>query len=202
MNRQIRELAKTNLGLFLPDHQFTQLLVKIADHFKIPHAHSRLGKKLKPTLLRALQGRPFEMPLPTIQEIRRMGVKPKRQRSNKLQARQVENDKVTAFYKSYEWRRLRYTIIKQYGPTCMACGATNKVIHVDHIKPLRKYWHLRLESTNLQVLCEECNHGKGNWDETDFRPKKRKIPRVPREEPVVNPQSGVLIIDGEEVKFH
>ena len=26
-----------------------------------------------------------------------------------------------------------------------------------------------LEITNLQILCHECNHGKGNWDQTDWR---------------------------------
>lgn len=43
-------------------------------------------------------------------------------------------------------------------------------IVVDHIKPLSKFWHLRLERSNLQVLCDECNMGKGAWDETDHRP--------------------------------
>jgi 5-methylcytosine-specific restriction endonuclease McrA len=44
-------------------------------------------------------------------------------------------------------------------------------IVVDHIKPLHHHWSLRLQKTNLQVLCDECNQGKGAWDETDHRPK-------------------------------
>lgn len=28
---------------------------------------------------------------------------------------------------------------------------------------------LALSLENLQVLCAECNHGKGNWDMTDWR---------------------------------
>jgi 5-methylcytosine-specific restriction endonuclease McrA len=75
------------------------------------------------------------------------------------------------FYSTYEWRKVRYKVLKKYGSKCMCCGSADRPIHVDHIKPLRKYWHLRLDPDNLQVLCEECNHGKGNWDETDFRPK-------------------------------
>jgi len=33
--------------------------------------------------------------------------------------------------------------------------------HVDHIKPKSKYPDLAYDKTNLQVLCEECNIGKG-----------------------------------------
>jgi hypothetical protein len=76
---------------------------------------------------------------------------------------------VTAFYASFEWRRLRYSILLMYGRKCMCCGTTEEIMHVDHIKPLRFNWSRRLDSTNLQVLCAVCNHGKGNWDETDFR---------------------------------
>jgi hypothetical protein len=34
-----------------------------------------------------------------------------------------------------------------------------------------KYPALQLEFDNLQVLCDDCNRGKGRDDETDFRPK-------------------------------
>lgn len=84
----------------------------------------------------------------------------------------LPENKINVFYKSYEWRKLRYKVLKKYGATCMVCGREREngfMIHVDHIKPLRKYWELRLDANNLQVLCDECNHGKGNWDETDWR---------------------------------
>lgn len=74
-----------------------------------------------------------------------------------------------AFYRSKPWRVLRMKAIKKYGRTCMCCGATNIVIHVDHIKPRSKYPELELELSNLQILCEDCNMGKGGWDETDWR---------------------------------
>lgn len=76
------------------------------------------------------------------------------------------------FYSSYEWRKLRYKILQRDGAQCSLCGAlpgNGIVMNVDHIKPLRKYWTIRLDPKNLQVLCNECNHGKGNWDETDWR---------------------------------
>lgn len=78
----------------------------------------------------------------------------------------------TAFLETYEWRKLRMEALKKYGPQCMCCGATPQtgaVMNVDHIKP-RKLWpSLALDIGNLQILCHECNHGKGNWDQTDWR---------------------------------
>lgn len=79
---------------------------------------------------------------------------------------------IDAFYVSWDWARLRYRAIQKSGRTCMCCGASaadGAKIHVDHIKPVRRFWHLRLDPDNLQVLCEPCNMGKGSWDETDFR---------------------------------
>lgn len=76
------------------------------------------------------------------------------------------------FLFSYEWRRLRMEALKLHGARCQCCGAspaTGAVMNVDHIKPRRLFPHLALELSNLQVLCHECNHGKGNWDQTDWR---------------------------------
>lgn len=76
------------------------------------------------------------------------------------------------FYNSYAWRKLRYVAIKTCGAKCQCCGrsaADGVVMHVDHIKPRKKFPELALLLSNLQVLCNLCNHGKGNWDETDWR---------------------------------
>jgi len=80
-----------------------------------------------------------------------------------------------AFLETYEWRRLRMEALKKYGPKCMCCGATpatGAVMNVDHIKPRKLFPALAMDLNNLQVLCHECNHGKGNWDQTDWRAKK------------------------------
>lgn len=77
-----------------------------------------------------------------------------------------------SFYHSPAWRKLRYKVLARYGRTCQCCGKSpksSKAIHVDHIKPISKFPHLRLELSNLQVLCGECNKGKGSWDQTDWR---------------------------------
>lgn len=78
----------------------------------------------------------------------------------------------TEFLSTYEWRRLRMEALKKYGPKCMCCGATpatGAVMNVDHIKPRKLFPALALDINNLQILCHDCNHGKGNWDQTDWR---------------------------------
>jgi len=77
------------------------------------------------------------------------------------------------FLKSFEWRRLRMQVIVERGAKCECCGATpadgQTVINVDHVKPRKLHPELALDKTNLQVLCHVCNHGKGNWNQTDWR---------------------------------
>lgn len=78
------------------------------------------------------------------------------------------------FYQTWAWKSLRYQALKKYGARCMVCGATPEsgaVICVDHIKPRSKFPELSLDINNLQVLCTDCNMGKSNWDETDWRNK-------------------------------
>ena len=78
------------------------------------------------------------------------------------------------FLGTYEWRKVRMLALKKHGARCQCCGAspaTGAVINVDHIKPRKLFPELALNVENLQILCSECNHGKGNWDMTDWRPK-------------------------------
>jgi hypothetical protein len=79
--------------------------------------------------------------------------------------------KSNEFLESFEWRKLRYEALLKNGRQCQCCGAKppNTVLHVDHIKPRKIHPELALDINNLQILCHECNHGKGNWDSTDFR---------------------------------
>ena len=78
-----------------------------------------------------------------------------------------------AFFRSRAWLDIRYQVIRKYGRTCMACGATGGQVHVDHIKPRTTHPHLELEFDNLQVLCRACNFGKSNKWTDDFRPRNR-----------------------------
>lgn len=73
------------------------------------------------------------------------------------------------FYDSWEWKKLRLYILDTQGRECLSCGA-KKELCVDHIKSLHYHWDLRLDASNLQVLCNDCNMGKGAT-ERDFRAK-------------------------------
>lgn len=76
------------------------------------------------------------------------------------------------FYNLPEWQRLRYSAIEKYGNKCNACGRSPKdgvIIHVDHIKPRSISPELALDIDNLQILCEQCNLGKSNKFDTDWR---------------------------------
>ena len=76
------------------------------------------------------------------------------------------------FYQSREWRELRYSVLRDSGFACKCCGRSPSkdriTLHVDHIIPRSKSIELQLDSSNLQVLCEDCNIGKSNKFEDKF----------------------------------
>ena len=77
-----------------------------------------------------------------------------------------------SFLFSFEWKAIRKMALNLHGSKCQCCGAspkTGSIINVDHIKSRKFYPELALDINNLQVLCSDCNHGKGNWDMTDHR---------------------------------
>ena len=73
------------------------------------------------------------------------------------------------FYKTREWREVRYKVFVRFGKKCQCCGSTDGYLHVDHILPRSKYPDKELDIENLQILCEACNIGKSNKDTTDWR---------------------------------
>ncbi|MFD2207189.1 HNH endonuclease [Kiloniella antarctica] len=81
-------------------------------------------------------------------------------------------EEMKAFYASWDWKKLRYSVILEYGNKCMLCGSgpEHDRIVVDHIKPISKFPDLALEKDNLQVLCDTCNMGKSNIHFDDHRP--------------------------------
>jgi 5-methylcytosine-specific restriction endonuclease McrA len=63
---------------------------------------------------------------------------------------------------------------EKHGRVCMCCGdipGNGIRLVVDHIKPIGEFWDLRLDPDNVQILCNDCNMGKGNWLVKDFRPE-------------------------------
>ena len=86
--------------------------------------------------------------------------------------RQQAAKEADTFYRSREWRRLRYRAFQRYGNKCCVCGrgaSDGMVMHVDHIKPRSLYPHLALDIANLQIMCNECNVSKGNRDEVEWQ---------------------------------
>lgn len=85
---------------------------------------------------------------------------------------QVVGNPDPPFYQSDEWRAVRYLALKAAKGACQCCGTRGTKftpLHVDHIKPRSKFPDLSLVASNLQVLCRDCNLGKSNRDETDWR---------------------------------
>lgn len=62
--------------------------------------------------------------------------------------------------------QLRYAVLVRDNSTCQLCGRRppEVKVQIDHIKPVS--WDLNWVPSNdpsdYQVLCEECNYGKGN----------------------------------------
>lgn len=84
-----------------------------------------------------------------------------------------------AFYASSEWRAIRFDVLKANDGRCELCGSSKHDgarLHVDHIEPRSKKPELSLAASNLQVLCEDCNLGKSNRDNTDWRKPRWKSP--------------------------
>lgn len=97
---------------------------------------------------------------------------PHKRKQKKRKNKHKFKKNINKFYDSYEWKTLRYKALLHYGPKCMACGITTAdgaIMNIDHIIPRKKRPDLDLKMSNLQVLCSWCNHGKSNWDDTDWR---------------------------------
>lgn len=77
------------------------------------------------------------------------------------------------FYRSPEWRSLRYQVLREQSACCACCGRSPRVhgivLHVDHILPRSKFPHFALDKSNLQVLCDDCNLAKSNTTFDDWR---------------------------------
>ena len=68
---------------------------------------------------------------------------------------------------------MRWQVFQRDGWKCVACGRTSHdgaILHVDHIVPRSKGGPDTLE--NFQTLCETCNIGKSNRDDTDLRRRR------------------------------
>jgi 5-methylcytosine-specific restriction endonuclease McrA len=80
--------------------------------------------------------------------------------------RERHADELKRFYNSWQWKRVRFAYLKGCKERrCTYCGSTvadGERIVVDHIRPVRFFWHLRLDPANLTLACDSCNRGKGS----------------------------------------
>lgn len=94
-------------------------------------------------------------------------LEPKQKKDKKTKHRRVD------FYSTMEWRQVRYRALSLSDGCCNLCGRSkskhNVVLHVDHVIPRSKRPELELSIGNLQVLCEDCNVGKGASCVKDWR---------------------------------
>ena len=109
---------------------------------------------------------------------RALGENPKaKARRGRRRKRMERNGEVEPFYHTEEWRQLRYRVLRKSDGRCNLCGrskpANDVTLHVDHIEPRSLRPDLELVESNLQVLCDDCNMGKGNSDNRDWRPTAR-----------------------------
>ena len=78
-----------------------------------------------------------------------------------------------SFYDRPEWKELRYKALSKSDGKCIVCGRgkpDGAKLQVDHIKPKSIWPEYALDLDNLQVMCSECNLGKSNKCEKDWRP--------------------------------
>lgn len=142
------------------DEGFVSIAEKMRYWEKKPQVSGRVAIRMA---FREFLGRPdveaFSMPAGT----------PKREKVSKISDAYAKRQ---AFYLSKDWRYVRYEALKRSRGVCELCGTAptpGKPLHVDHIKPRSKYPELEFEISNLQILCDDCNLGKGNRDEIDWR---------------------------------
>lgn len=83
------------------------------------------------------------------------------------------------FYKSTIWKEFRFNFLKNNKRMCLLCGrgpGEGMAIQLDHIKPRYLYPELALKNNNIQILCSECNTGKGLQD---FKVRTIRRPSLP-----------------------
>lgn len=76
------------------------------------------------------------------------------------------------FFASSTWKELRYMVLVRDKATCQCCNRSRKdgvTIQVDHIIPVSIDFSKRADPNNLQCLCADCNEGKGNRSNENWR---------------------------------
>lgn len=167
-----------SIALMAPGRQVARLMGKIsaANHYghMIPECWWKALKDMaEPRRYKKFKKRFARKKKPRAAAVR---VLPKVTRTVTYEYKASDDRRLTDFYASPEWKLMRYEALRLHAARCQCCGADpsdgKTILNVDHIKPARVFWNLRLEIGNLQVLCGPCNQGKGARHADDWRPKR------------------------------
>ena len=80
----------------------------------------------------------------------------------------ISLEETLKFYNSIEWKELRKEYLNDNKRKYFECNyceenvSKNRSLNIDHIRPIKTHWHLRLDKNNLQILCQDCNKFKGS----------------------------------------
>lgn len=91
-------------------------------------------------------------------------------RRNEQYDRYERDEKLSKFYSSARWQKVRKKQLKQQ-PLCESCleeGRTEQADVVDHIVPVKVDWSLRLRLDNLQSLCRSHHQKKSAKDREKY----------------------------------
>ncbi len=115
----------------------------------------------------------YELPMPdNDKEVNRFLIRLWKEKNGEFAKSRVRYKTAEEFYGSKKWREVRYIALSNSEGCCNLCGASAKdgvQLHVDHIVPRSINPKLEYDLGNLQVLCQDCNLGKSNYDSKDWR---------------------------------
>jgi len=69
------------------------------------------------------------------------------------------------FYSTARWRRLSAEVVR--AGACHWCGATDKRLVADHVRPVSR-GGARFDPSNLRPSCYSCNNARRTRDERDI----------------------------------
>lgn len=129
-------------------------MIKVADNYTFSQPKKRIGTRL----------------------VSKKEAKQEADKKYNQTIRQRYDSELTKFYQSTTWRKKRAEILKRDKHTCVMCldeleagkqpsGTLNSNLHVDHIMPIRDDYNKRLNSNNLQVLCQYHHNIKTREEE-------------------------------------
>lgn len=76
-------------------------------------------------------------------------------------------DRWRRWYKTAEWRQMRWAVLVDAAFTCVRCGVigSGPDLVADHITPHRGDHDLFFDRSNLQCLCASCHSGAKQREE-------------------------------------